>query len=256
MLYRIQLENKSPIFLQLSQHSSGEVDAVIPNTPEAELMAERMNVKITAWCHFYWKTTNPGGERFYRKLSDQAFNQVMLHEISKCKWNEETMLVTLPNSQSELSAVIEFENQDWVKNLAQATNTIHKKYYVDPNAAFPFQDNFSVGIIHGTNMKLPSKDKSAGKGDVIEIIDDYNDVSVLTSKTQDKLLAVLLQERQKSKSAIGRRAASGTHPIGSGPTANATPAGAIGTAPVAAEGLQIPPGTSNEGRVDGGPGGK
>jgi hypothetical protein len=32
MLYRIQLENKSPLFLQLSQRTSGEVDAIIPNT--------------------------------------------------------------------------------------------------------------------------------------------------------------------------------------------------------------------------------
>jgi hypothetical protein len=70
MLYRIQLENKSPIFLQLSQRTSREVDAIIPNTPEAELIAERMNVQILAWCHFYWKSTNPGGERFYRKLYD------------------------------------------------------------------------------------------------------------------------------------------------------------------------------------------
>ncbi len=53
MLYCIQLENKSPLFLQLSQHTSGEVDAIIPNTPEAELMAKRMNVQIAAWCHFY-----------------------------------------------------------------------------------------------------------------------------------------------------------------------------------------------------------
>jgi hypothetical protein len=65
MLYRIHMENGSPLFLQLSQRSSGEVDAVIPNTPEAELMAEQMNVQIAAWCHFYWKSTNPGGERFY-----------------------------------------------------------------------------------------------------------------------------------------------------------------------------------------------
>jgi hypothetical protein len=44
MLYRIKMENGSPLFLQLSQRSSGEVDAVIPNTPEAKLMAEQMNV--------------------------------------------------------------------------------------------------------------------------------------------------------------------------------------------------------------------
>jgi hypothetical protein len=70
MLYRIQLENKSPLFLQLSQCTSEEVDAVIPNTPEAELMPEQMNIQIVAWCHIYWKSTNPGEERFYKKLSD------------------------------------------------------------------------------------------------------------------------------------------------------------------------------------------
>ena len=55
LLYRIMLESKAPLFLQLSQRTSGEVDAVIPNTAEAELMAERMNVQIATWCHFYWK---------------------------------------------------------------------------------------------------------------------------------------------------------------------------------------------------------
>jgi hypothetical protein len=97
---------RSPLFLQLSQCSSGEVDTFIPNTPEAELMAEQMNVQIAAWCHFYWKSTNPGGERFYQKLSDRVFNQVMLHEISKCEWDDKTRTVTSPTSRSELSAVI------------------------------------------------------------------------------------------------------------------------------------------------------
>jgi hypothetical protein len=41
---QITLENKEPLFLQLSQCSSGEVNAVILNTPETELMAEWMNV--------------------------------------------------------------------------------------------------------------------------------------------------------------------------------------------------------------------
>ncbi len=91
---------------------------------------------------------------------------------------------------------------------------------------------------------------------MVEIVDDKDDVSILTTKTQDKLLALLLQERQKSKSAIGRRAASGVDICASGPTADATPAGATGTALVAAEGSQIPTSTGDEGRVDGGPVGK
>jgi hypothetical protein len=253
MLYQIQLENKAPLFLQLSQHASRQVDAVIPNTPEAELLAKKMNVQIAAWCHFYCKSMNPRGERFYKKLSDRAFNQVMLHKIGKCEWDRKTMTVTSPTSRSELSEVIEFENQDWVKNLAQADSSPPKKYFVDPNAAFPFQDDFSIRTIHGTNAKPPSREQGVDESDVIKIVDNGDDVSILTTKTQDKLLALLLQERQKRKSAIGHRAASGTNPLISGPTANTTPAGATGTAPVAAVGSQIPTGASNKGRVDGGP---
>jgi hypothetical protein len=81
-------------------------------------MAKGINVQVAAWCHYYWKATNPGGERFYRKLLDRAFTQGLLHEIRECVWNVEEMSVTLPSAQSELSAVMEFENQDWVKNIA------------------------------------------------------------------------------------------------------------------------------------------
>jgi hypothetical protein len=105
-------------------------------------------------------------------------------------------------------------------------------------------------------MKPPTKDKNKEEVEVIEIVDDDDNISVLTTKTQDELLALLLQERQKSKSAIGRWAASGTNTLVSGPTADATPAGETGTAPVAAEGSQTSDSTGNEGRVDGGPVGK
>ena len=138
------------------------------------------------------------------------------------------MSVTSPNLLSELLAVIKVKSQDWVKNLAQANANPPKKQFADPNTAFPFQDNFFVGTIHGTSIKPPLKDQGAEKAKVIEIIHDNDDVSVLTSKTQDKLLALLLQERQKSKSAIGHRAASGTDPLVSSPTANTSPAGATG----------------------------
>jgi hypothetical protein len=252
MLYRIQLANKLPLFLQLSEHCSGEVDAIIPNMPEAELMAEWINVQVGACNHFYWKAMNPRGEQFYRKLSDRAFSQVLLHEISKCVWDAEEMSVTLPNAQSELSAVMEFKNQDWVDNIAQADQHNLKKKHVDSNMAFPFEDDFSVGTIHGKNMAVQSKDQADGVGTkdatkFIKISNADDDISMLTSKTQDELLALLVQEQRKSKSAAGNRVA----PLVSGLTTNATPTGATGTAPVMAEGSSIPSSASTEGRVDG-----
>jgi hypothetical protein len=115
LLYHIKLESNAPLFLQLSQQSMGEVDAVIPNTPEEELMAKKMNVQIAAWCHFYWKETNPGADRFYRTLLDRALNQVLLHKNNKCTWDSSLKAVISPRAQSEMAAIADFEQQDWVK---------------------------------------------------------------------------------------------------------------------------------------------
>ncbi len=74
-------------------------------------MAERMNVQIAAWCHFYWKDTHPGAKQIYYKLSDRAFSQVLLHEIREFTWDSSLKAVTSPSAQSEMSAIAEFEQQ-------------------------------------------------------------------------------------------------------------------------------------------------
>jgi hypothetical protein len=184
LLYRIQLDSKAPLFLQLSQQLSGEVNAVIPNTPEAELMAENMNVQIAAWCHFYWKEINPGAKRFYRKLSDRAFSQVLLHEIMECSWDSSTKSVTSLRAQSEMSAIAEFKQLDWVKSLSQDNaSSSNKKRHVDPNLAFPFQDDFSVGTIHGSNLAPTNSGMQPALSETIVIGDEDHDISILTSKT-------------------------------------------------------------------------
>ena len=243
MLYKIVLSNNSPLFLQLSQRSSGEVDGVIPNTPEAENLAERINVQVAAWCHFYWKDTNKGGDRFFKKLSERAFNGHLIHEIGECTWDAKEQAVTSPRSLSEMSAVYEFESLDWVQNIVQA-DPHSKKKHVDPTAAFNFEDDFSVGTIHGRNEAVTNRKVGASATEAIEVVDD-DDVSVISSTTQNGLAA-----------AGGIRVASGSTPSDIGLTAEATPAGATGSVPVAAEGSPIPSGTGQVGSVDGRPGGE
>jgi hypothetical protein len=119
-------------------------------------------------------------------------------------------MVTSPHAQSEMAAVAEFESQNWVQDLLQATsNPAKEKTFVDPKVAFPFQDDFLVGTIHsanaGTNRSTAQQvggGKSNNEG-AIEILDnkDNNDVSVLTSKTQDELVALLVQARRQLSSA-------------------------------------------------------
>jgi hypothetical protein len=207
LLYWIKLKTKAQLFLQLSQRSTGEVDTVIPNTPKVERMAERMNVQIAAWCLYYWKETNPGAERFYRKLSDRAFNQVLLHEISVCTWDPKLKAVTSPRAQMEMATIAEFKQQDWVKQLAQEPAVQQPaKQHMDPNVAFPFQEDFSVGTIHGANAKTitPNTNK------VVEIQNNEDNVSILTTKTASET---------QSEVVVGSRVASCSNPV-SGLTAN------------------------------------
>jgi hypothetical protein len=211
LLYRIRLESNAPLFLQLSQRTTGEVDAVIPNTPEAESLAEKMKVQIAAWCHFYWRDTNPGAERFYRKLSDRAFNQVLRHEISSCTWDLATKVVSSPQAQIEMAAIAEFEQQDWVQQLTGGghQNIGATKQHVDPNVAFPFDDDFSVGTIHGANV---AKQPNPTAGEVVEIQDDEDILSALTTKTGADTQPEVV---------VGCLARSGPNPV-VGPTAAAT----------------------------------
>jgi hypothetical protein len=231
LLYQTKLDSNASLFLQLSQCSLGEVNAVIPNTPEAKLMAKRMNVQIAAWCHFYWKETNPGADRFYWKLSDRAFNQVLLHEINKCTWDPSLKAVTLPRAQTEMAAIADFKQQDWVKQLTQVRQTTKK--HVDPNMAFSFQDDFSVGTIHGTNAKATILSTS----DVVDIQDNKDDINVLTPKTASGA---------QSEVIVGSWVASNFNPLSS-PTANSTPPGAAG------DGSDDPASTSPGGRAKGEP---
>jgi hypothetical protein len=101
LLYCLTLEEGSPLFLQLSQRPSGEMDAVIPNTPEAEMKVERINNQVAAWCLTYWNDTNPGGSTFFWKLGCKAFCQVFMHKVGKCTWDLATQTVASPHAQSK-----------------------------------------------------------------------------------------------------------------------------------------------------------
>ena len=111
-------------------------------------------------------------------------------------------------------------------------------------AAFNFEDAFSVGTIHGKNDGIHTRKVGTDTAAVIEVTDN-DEVSIISSKTQDGLAA-----------AAGSRVATGSTPPVVGLTAAATPAGATGTTPVALEGPTIPSNTGSDGSVDGRPGGE
>jgi hypothetical protein len=153
-----------------------------------------------------------------------------------------------------MSAVYEFESLDWVKNIVQANHNLAKKH-LDPTAAFNFEEDFSVGTIHGKNNAIHVQKIGKETTEAIKLTDDDN-VSILLSKTQDELVAFVVQDQRRSMLAAGTRVASGSRPPVIGLTDDATPVGATGTVPIAAEGSLIPSSTDTNGSVDGRPGGE
>ncbi len=133
-----------------------------------------------------------------------------------------------------MAAIGDFEQQDWVKQLAQEENPRQTtKKHVDPNVAFPFQDNFSVGTIHSANVKATIPCTS----DIVEIQDNKDDINVLTTKTASGA---------QSEFVVGSWVASGSNPV-RGPTTNSTPPGAAG------DRSDDPASASIGGRAKGGP---
>jgi hypothetical protein len=91
-----------------------------------------------------------------------------------------------------------------------------------------------------STLHQESGEQTNSKG-VIELLDneDDNNVSILTSKTQDELVALLVQARkQLSNSTVGSRAASGSNTLpGSGPVATQSQANVGGQEPTLANGV-------------------
>ncbi len=120
-----------------------------------------------------------------------------------------------------------------------------------PHVAFLFNDDFSVGTIHGANVTkplavpptetvapdgLPTAETPGNQNAAIEILDDDadDDVSVLTTKMQDELVALLVKARRQIHVSNGSRYVSGFGiPSGSSLVAMPSPpdAGCQQTAP-------------------------
>jgi hypothetical protein len=113
-----------------------------------------------------------------------------------------------------------------ILNAGESSDKRGAKAYANPNVAFLFEDNFSVGTIHGANAPTaplvppdnaaaPTRPTPTGtpgnQTATIEILDDdaEEDVSVLTSKMQDELVALLVKARRQIYVSTGSWVASG-----------------------------------------------
>ncbi len=160
-----------------------------------------------------------------------------------------------------MASIKEFQQLDWVKALTQGeiNNTTKLPLArIDPNVAFNFQDNFSVGTIHGNNTSPTNNGKKAATSatNAIKIHDndDDDDVSVITTHDNDddddvSVITTKTNNDVPNEASDGSRVASGSNP-------NVGPSKGHTQPETARGGSQDSAATGSADGVPGGPGGK
>ena len=104
------------------------------------------------------------------------------------------------------------------------------KQHIDPYVAFLFDNDFSIGTIHGANA---AKQPTPTASEVVEIQDDEDNVSVLTTKTEADTqpeVVVGSQTESGSNPVVGRTAAATQTETASGQSLDPASAGPAGGA--------------------------
>ena len=148
----MKLADGHSLFAELHQESLlASVDAVIPNTPEAETMVLMMKRNIGAFLHFYFE--GKMDERFKTDLLKASIDPSLLHEIEHCTWDPLTNVLLTPNEEKAKEAKT-MEDAAWYHDeFAALTGTDgtkgkKKKSYANAEMLYDIDGDQSVQTLH------------------------------------------------------------------------------------------------------------
>ena len=202
-LYRfIKLDDDHSLFAELHQESPlASVDAVIPNTPEAETMVLMMKRNIGAFLHFY--LADKVDRRFLKHLLQASIDPSLLHDISNCTWDEKTKVLITPNEENDKN-VQKMEDAAWyndefaVLTSKDGKKGTKKKTYANAEMLYDMDGEHSVHTLHNrpgkgyagspgaATLDLGNKLKNAGAINIEATEED--EMSVLSSLSKGELL--------------------------------------------------------------------
>ena len=145
-------DGSSPLFAEVHQkQSGGVVEAVVPNTQEAESMVGSLNRHMPAFLkHYLLYRGLP--EDFVTRLIVASCCPTLVSEINTVRWDEKHLdLITTEDAEEEarLSA---FEKSDWFMDLEQLhVSAKKKKHFTAPEALFNLDEVRSVKTLHAKN---------------------------------------------------------------------------------------------------------
>jgi hypothetical protein len=162
LLRFVKLSDGHRLFAEIHQTKgvNGRVQAVIPNTPEAEKMILMMNKNFPA---YIGNSLSEQGlpEDFLLALLKKSCCPSMFSEMSTCTWDSDTGVLTTQREASEKADTKKLVEAPWFKDafedLALDAGEARKPLAPPPESLFNLDEDRSVKTIHDRNMnRLPS----------------------------------------------------------------------------------------------------
>ena len=221
VLYKfVKLSGGHSLIGEIHQENKlSSVDIVVPNAPEAETMVAMMNKNLAAYLHHYLKDEGLNVD-FIHDLLQASIDPQLLHSMRECKWDKATKVLSTPEDQ-EKEKDKEIENAAWYKDEfgshMKDKGRQEKKSYAAPEQLYDLDGTHSVNTIFGKNGGKENEGKgyagspgaasiNLGKAktdEVIDVDDDSDDMSQLSTMTKEDLIALLRSAKNSSSKKKG-----------------------------------------------------
>ena len=134
----------------------GRVQAVIPNTPEAEQMILMMNKNFPAYVGHVLRDQGLPDE-FLMELFNRSCCPTMISEMGLCTWDPDTGTLTTPQESMESQNLAELEKAAWYKDAFEGIGSTKMTAPRPPSESlFNLDKDRSIKTIHHRNNNRPT----------------------------------------------------------------------------------------------------
>jgi hypothetical protein len=129
----------------------GKVQAVVPNTPEAEQMILMMTKNFPAYVGYVLRDQGlPDG--FLMELFRRTCCPTMISEMALCTWDPDSGTLTTTRKVDERKNLAELEKASWYKNAFEDIGTVKlSNPKPPPELLFNLDEDRSIKTIHLSN---------------------------------------------------------------------------------------------------------
>ena len=153
LLTNIRLSDGHQLLAEIHQADGvmGRVQAVIPNTPEAEQMILMMNRNFPAYV--YHVLADQGLPKdFLMELFTRLCCPTLIAEMESCTWDPDTGTLTTPREATENKSLAELEQAPWFKDaFADIGRSSKAGPKPPPESMFNLDEDRSIKTIHHRN---------------------------------------------------------------------------------------------------------